>query len=446
MLPGADELKQFAQRIYEQVEGYLTLYPRRAADEIRRALHGCRTFVEQWHAVAETIKAVLRADAVTLYARPWRELENLYLIATTAPLMRKDGRSLASIGPEHRPAMSLIPVPHKIGDGISYAGTLAGRPGDVLHRNSLRHSMKRLEAEGFPVHPSDDYRATLPRTASADPRFLGYSLPNRKHRDWPSNAVALVVRSADRAPFKAWDAAALVAMLHAAAPMFRAWRDWSAPRLPEATGVIYQVYEDVQRLFDIVTSSVDRDRDSVSRRNRYQLHKSLPGYKQEIFYSLLARRLSRGDTMPHRLHDPIPRSESLAALTREIAADAHERAHNELDGYRHVLQATVLMEAQDRDRSVMHPIAYYHEYRNAIPRTGDPEDPRQLRIPGLGEDWRRFLDEGNVRVFRGGSDGEGPVSAGVRVPFLAWIGRHAARGVDLGPAFHRTGTHGGVPR
>lgn len=133
--------------------------------------------------------------------------------------------------------------------------------------------------------------------------------------------------------------------------------------------------------------------------------------------------------MPHRLHDPIPRSESLAALTREIAADAHERAHDELDGYRHVLQAAVLMEARDHDRSVMHPIAYYHEYCNAVPRAGDPEDPRQLRIPGLEEDWRRFLDEGKARVFRWGSAGEEPVSAGLRVPFLAWIGRHAARGV-----------------
>jgi hypothetical protein len=424
LLPGDSELRAFAKRLYEQVQAYLALYPRRAADEIRRTLHDSPTFAEQWHAVAEKIKLALRADAVTLYARPWHDPENLHVIAATAPLVRRDGMSIAALDPESRPVMSLIPAPHTVGDQ-SYAGTLARRHGVVLCRNSLRHSRRRLTALGFPLDPSDDYREALTRTVIADPRFLGYALPNRKYANQPSIAVALVVRSADRAPFKAWDAAALVSMLEAAAPMVQSWRDWSAPRLPEANGIVWDVHKNVDELFRVVAGSIGANRGGPTELD--QLHDSLAQSRQEIFYSLLSSRLSQRDTMPHRLQDPIPRSESLAALTREIAAETHERARVELNGYWPVIQAAVLMEARARGRSVMHSIAYYHQYRNAVPQPGDPQDPRLLRIPEWREDWRRMLDERKARVFRGEPTVDDRVSAGVRIPFQCWVGRNAAR-------------------
>ncbi len=434
VLPDDVGMQRVGRAIFDQVKGYLRLYPRLAADAVLKAIHQCRSFTDQWHAVAEAIETVLRAEALTLYARPWNDKTNLHVIAATAPLKHRDGKILGPFDPDTRPVRSLIPSPLKIGERSSYAGVLAGRPGAVLVRVSAQHSRSRLEAEGFPASPSPKLGASLSRTAGTDRRCLGYALPNVKSKG-KAIGVAVAVRSTDLGPFKAWDAAALVAMLDAAAPVIRSWREWAAPRLPEAQRVIRDTRYTVHKMVDRLLKTLQPD-EFADDKKLHDVHEIIHAYEPNILGAVLDDRLALGDVGPHRKQDPIPRSGSLRALSREIAADAHERARAEYgNSWKAVIQAAVLMEARGDGMSVMHEAAYFHEHRNRSPRSGTPDDPRLLRIPGFGGEWRRFLDNGRGCEFRSVAPGAGgSVSAGVRLPFLAWIGRHAARGalvIDL---------------
>jgi hypothetical protein len=438
LLPDADDLRRFADRIFDQVRGYLSLYPQLAADEVRCAIYECQSLPEQWRAVAKTIEKVLRAGAVTLYARPWKDAGNLHVIAATAPLKRADGTTLVP-DPDGRPFLSLLPSGHTAWDRRSYAGTLAGRPGSLLRRNSYRHSGERLLREGFPLQPSSDYSESLATAESADPRFLGHSLPNSNdergaNKGRPavckSTAVVLAVRPDDSAPFKGWDSTALVSMLKAAAPTIRSWRDWAAVRLNDSQRVIEESLDEVRVVLGTYALSVDRGQETGLRGigNRNWMRNLESG----ISLAVLADRLARFELAPHRRQDPIPRIGSRAAVSREVVAQAYELAWRSLIGTRRrsehgdmwsmMAQAAILMESRGNKRTVMHPVAFYHERLNVVPKKGTPEDPRRLRVPDLGEDWCSFLDCGKPREFRTAA------ATIIRIPFIAWIGQHAARG------------------
>lgn len=414
-LPGDRELREFGRRIHEQIAGYLELYPRFAAYEIRRVLHESRSFSEQGRKAAETMERVLRSDAVTLYARPLQNCKDLHIIAATAPLKRANV-GLISFDPKDGPIQSLLPASHHLREAEnvrSYAGTLAGRPGCTFLRNSARESGKRIIQEGFPRSPSLDHSEDVsPWTISDDSndkRFLGYALPNALYAEESAIAVVLAVRPVDRASFKAWDEAALVAMLDATAPMIRSWRDWSAVRLQDVNNIV----EDCGARAERVLAPPSADFDETLRL----------AAKREIWKRMILEKLTARHDIHHRLRDPIPRSESLESLTRQIVASAYERAYAAFGEWKKIRRATVLAEGRDGDLSVVHPIAWHHAFpQEPLPEPGSPGDPRSLPITDLGGNWRRFFDEGRPREFRG----EG--KSGLIVPLLAWVGGHAVRG------------------
>lgn len=424
IVPDNEELRHFAEAIYDQVLGYLCLYPALAADAIRRAIHEAGSFPEQCRAVAKTIETVLRAAAVTVYARPWRDKGILHAIAATAPLKRANGTSLAP-DPDSSPILGLLPSGHTAWDIDSYAGTLVSRPGCSLRRNSYRHSGERMLREDFPLKPSLDYSESLAQTEGSDPRFVGYSLPNPSKPTSNSTGVALAVRPVDRAPFKCWDSVAMKMMFGAAAPVIQSWRDWAAIRLGESQVVIEETCKEHRRILGSYALSVDHGKLPCPRAigSRYETTQT------GILQAMLTDRLSRIERVWRRRPDPIPRVGSRAAFSREIAAQAYERAGRALmddrmrsldgDVWSANAFSAVPMEARGTNRAVMHPVAFFHERMNVAPKMDAPNDPRRLRLPpDLVEDWQEFLNDGKPREF----------NTVVRIPFLAWIGQHAARG------------------
>jgi hypothetical protein len=427
------ELRQCAELVHHQVHEYATLYPQFAVDAVLKTNYSCLSISEQCQALAETIEGVLRAGAVSLYSRPLGS-NRLHPIATTAPLRLESGRPGWVPDLEFRLTHSLLPSPHqaRMGDPYvpndSYVGALAERPGATLRRNSRQISLEQMLKQGFPTDPSDQYSEALPNADNTDRRFLGYSLPNNLSNH--STGLALVLRPITRPAFKAWDAAALAAMLNAAHDVFRSWREWEATRHDWAVGLSKRIRD-----------NHELHKELADYPDQLQGHPGLVRYAQSGPEAQIAEELAAGDTVENRLLDPIPRVSSPVALAQRVAQDAYElvRASGGEKAWS-VVQTTVLVEAREDARSVMHPVAYFHETGCEVPSKRNV-DPRVLRAPGFDGDWRGFLEhtfwqlteEGALHrdmavayEFRQPGRSE---RAGVYIPILAWVGEQAVRAV-----------------
>jgi hypothetical protein len=221
----------------------------------------------------------------------------------------------------------------------------------------------------------------------------------------------LAVRPGDRPPFKAWDELAIVAMLEAASPMVRSWRDWSSVRL--------EVVEDIVKKCGIAAGQIEE----MIARETSRIGSNLQGLKRSIWLKMVLDQLEKQDTVQHRVLDKIPRSESLEAFTRNIAATAYELAHLEFRSWSVVHRVIVLAETRHGSDSEVIPLACHHAFdEQPIPEAGTTGDPRVL--PGsIAEGcWRGFFDEGQAREFS--CDGK----SGMIIPFHAWVGGQAQRG------------------
>lgn len=261
---------------------------------------------------------------------------------------------------------SLRECGHRIGDE-SVTGRLAAHPGWSVRWTSVLLAASRLQAQGWPDRPSDLNRVLVPRTASRYGRTIACSIADREPER--TLGVAWAHRDTDQPPFTAWDELALRDMARAAAEVFYSWRDWH--RIARARGMPAEPAR--EWLF-------------------------LPPPRPDVF--------------------------SLRSFAHEVAAVAHELAK----GARlQVLQAAVLVEPFAPSDGPRNPrtVAWYSEI---LPE--ELQDPRFEWTAGPGRDWTADLDRGEPWIFSDERKAGGfRVRAGVRIPWMAWVGRHVARGV-----------------